>query len=210
VWLVGTTLVERSDTAGGVQWPALSPGRYEVKARRLGFDLLDKVLTLKPGQHLDSVWQMRERPVVLSEMVVNGHVVFMSPFLREPLRRAALGFGEFIYADDIFRRNPMRTADALDGLPGIGIVDAFPGSVDNRGDPVSRYVRFRRCKPPQSRVDVFIDGARVTYLSSADAALDLVDPRNIELIEVYQDSGRIPAEFMTGACAVIVIWTKRG
>ena len=59
-----------------------------------------------------------------------------------------------------------------------------------------------------AKVQVYIDGTRVTQSSSVTDALRLVTPRDIEAMEVYTGVARIPAEFLNDACAVIAIWTK--
>jgi len=207
VWLAGSPKSERSDATGTVRFASLAPGSYTVRARRLGYDAADTAVTLQPGQHIEWSWALRPRAPMLSEVVVNGHVVPASPFFTEPLRRARLGFGRFVYADDIQRRGPMYTADILDAIPGVRIKDAVVNEFD---EPVHRRVYFERCFGEAAQhVQVWVNGTRLTAFMPPEVALEQVSPSEIEIMEVYSGPSSIPADFLVDACAVIVIWTKR-
>ena len=40
--------------------------------------------------------------------------------------------------------------------------------------------------------------------------LSRINPRDIELIEIFRGPGELPPEFNDGNCGAIMIWTKEG
>jgi len=58
----------------------------------------------------------------------------------------------------------------------------------------------------RSAVGVYVDGFKV--LGDPGEALSMINPADVEAIEVYRGVSELPAEFMSDDCAAIVIWTK--
>ena len=61
-----------------------------------------------------------------------------------------------------------------------------------------------------AKVQVYVDG-RKTSASDGESALEVlqdIPPSTVQIMEVYNGSSRIPGEYSTDACAVILIWTK--
>jgi hypothetical protein len=103
--------------------------------------------------------------------------------------------GKFFTREDIDKPNAYDVRSLLNLVPTVYTND--------------RTITFERCKGPGSKVQVYIDGTRMTALNpSVPDALLLVHVKNIEIMEVYTGVARIPAEFVNDACAVIAIWTK--
>ncbi len=91
-----------------------------------------------------------------------------------------------------------RTADLLQGIPSVRVSSS--GGITT--------VAFPGCKGGAStKVAVWIDGSRV-MTDDHNYALDYVSAADIGMIEVYRRGGQIPAEFLSDACAAIVIWTR--
>jgi hypothetical protein len=62
------------------------------------------------------------------------------------------------------------------------------------------------------KVRVLIDGVRTAAITDPTGVYDVlrtVKPQSIQIMEVYPSVSTIPADFLSDACAVIVIWTKR-
>jgi len=203
VFIVGSRERQTTNSRGEFRFTGIYPGRYEVRARRLGYEQLVKFVTVGSGETSSNNWEMRFLPQQLAEVRIQGRMVPVpqSPFLRDAYRRAAWGFGDFLLPEDIARRNAYATADLLEMVPGAHVRN---GSVE-----------FARCTRglsvgAASGVQVYIDGFRTTQMMSVGAALETVTPRDIDMIEVYRGVARIPGDFLADACAVIAIWTKRG
>lgn len=206
VLIVGASRITRTDSAGEFGFAALDSGHYALTVRRLGYQPLIEEIAIQPGEAIRVSWALVARPVVLSEVVVQGHAIHVSPFMSDAIRRARAGFGDFIYRDDVSRRNPLFTADLLDVLPGVHVEDPKGQPTDSSITPT---VTFARCTD-RGGVQVYVDGVRMTTVMGATEALGLIIPSDIEMIEVYRGVARIPAEFLTNACAVIAVWTRRG
>jgi hypothetical protein len=196
-----------TDVHGGFKFTGIYPGRYEVRVRRLGYEQLVKMVTVAGGETSRNVWEMHQVPQHLSEVRVNGRTVSVPMYLQDAYRRAATGFGDYLLPDEIERRNAYSTRELFDMVPGARVSD-------NIYEPSP--VQFARCNGHENpsgqgaAIQVYIDGHRVTRMMNEQDALNSVTPRDIELVEVYRGTARIPGEFLEDACAVIVIWTKRG
>ena len=144
-------------------------------------------------------------PAVLGEVTISGRTVSIPWRFEEVYRRAATGFGHFITAEQIQQLNPSGTRELLNGIPGI-VVNNYEVVFPRCGRGPLNGPQLRMAAVPQ----VYIDSRRVTaFGGSVDAALALVNPRSIQAIEIYTGVSQIPADFMTEACAVVAIWTKK-
>lgn len=131
----------------------------------------------------------------------------ISPTLTGFEQRRVSGIGSFITRAEIERRNPSRVTDLLAVVPGMSIqrrivfarVANCPAQIYIDGFHINRPVRPMPGRRGRSSTEMFpVD--------------DVVQPRSIEGIEVYQGLSRVPAEFYTpeAACGVVAIWTRRG
>ena len=195
-----------TDSMGAFTFGAMRPGRLELRVRRLGFEPFAQYVDIRANQTNSYDVAMTPLPVELKEVMIEGKLVSVPHRFEDVYRRAASGFGHLITLEEIERRRPFYVRELLNGIPGI-FVDNYK-------------VRFRRCgdannwrNPDRAKVQVYIDGQRVTRFdadeTNVDAALSLVSVTNIQAIEVYSGIAQIPGEFLSDACAVIAIWTKR-
>src|SRR2546423_1319645 len=95
IYIVGSRERTTTNKQGAFRFTGIYPGRYEVRARRLGYEQLVKFVTVAGGEINDNAWTMRVVPQQLTEVRVMGQLVQVPPFLRDPYRRAAQGFGDF-------------------------------------------------------------------------------------------------------------------
>jgi hypothetical protein len=206
VFIVGSRERQTTNSRGEFRFTGIYPGRYEVRVRRLGYEQLVKFVTVGGGEISKNNWEMRFLPQQLAEVRVQGRLVQVPPFLKDAYRRAAWGFGDFLLPDDIARRNAFQTADLLDMVPGAHVSkgDVEFARCDSNQDP------FGAASGSRPKIQVYIDGHLMTHMNSVASALEMVTPKDIDLIEVYRGVARIPVEFLANACAVIAIWTKRG
>ncbi len=143
--------------------------------------------------------------------------------------RRRLGLGTFLTREELAARPALRTVELLQGIPGIRITVRPPGHVEGT------HIRMARCGGYPPRINVYIDGVKLQpeggikpgvgwapqlnespemvafrrrVMGQTAEMLDRVDPRGVELIEVYRGVGQLPAEFHDDNCAAIVIWTR--
>jgi len=182
----------------------------EIAFRRIGFEpLLLRTHPLPPADDTVLV-QLRTAPIQLAEVTVlaratkplryAGTTKYDEVFLRQ-----RVGFGTLVTREDIDRRFEFHTYELLEGVPGVSVWNGPP-----------KRIRFARCQNPTG-VSVFIDGMLqipADYRPRSDndepviEMLSRINPRDIEMIEVYRGASEIPAVFHWNGCAVIAIWTR--
>lgn len=197
--IVNDSVVGDTDTSGVLVTTAIPIewGINAVLVRRVGYAPLFRTFWVDEVNAQRSVnGVMRRQAVDLPAVVVEGdRIIFEYGRMREFWRRRKRGWGRFFTRQDIERRNPIRITDLLRTVPGISVY---------RNGSTTRIRASRsagRCGP-----SIWLDGL---FLSDADVDL-LVQPNDVEAVEVYRGSGETPAEF-SGAfdgCGAIVIWTR--
>ena len=215
VLVASTQSRQTTDALGRFEFAGLAEGEYDLDARRIGFQPTHIHVSLTARNSSDLTISLPRLPAVLTEVRVEGRVLKVPARYEEVYRRAARGWGKLITRDDIERANVINVSSLFMTIPGVRVYD--------------RSITFERCRPgPASpggtsqpaKVQVYIDGVRVTHYNGSNGrrdpadydevqlALKLVHPSAIEAIELYTGVARIPAEFLNDACAVIAIWTK--
>ncbi len=204
--VVDDSLLVRPNTRGDLRISELDEGLHAITVRRLGFMPVTRSLDLtRAGARVDTVF-LERLPSLLAEVNVRGRMVVVPTRFVDVLRRAESGWGT------LFTREDFKTAPDVKSL-----LSKLPGIITE-----DHTVAFRRCAGPASKVQVYVDGVRVTMIpqvSSPEAMgsggddeitmiLKTVNPSAIEFVEVYRGVAQIPADFVNDACAVIAIWTK--
>jgi hypothetical protein len=143
-------------------------------------------------------------------------------------RRRRQGLGDFIPRAEIDKRNAVQTTEIFEGRPGI--------KVNIQRDRGLASVSFVRCNEYPPRINVYVDGHKLLpsrafkedrdgsqspfmnvgkprdpeIASFAGEMLGRINPRDIELIEIFRGPGELPPEFNDGNCGAIVIWMREG
>jgi hypothetical protein len=126
-------------------------------------------------------------------------------------QRERLGIGKYVRREEIELRPSMNLAQVLARVQGAAI--HYQGS--------KQYIYFTRNGRPRLRQSfrgppqnaclprLFVDGTRVTYDANNDIN-GVVNPGQIEAIEVFRGPAEIPVQFNdnNSACGVILIWTR--
>ena len=223
---------DQSARTGHFSLRAPRPGTYRVQVRRLGYRArTESVEVGSRGLELDI--RLEPLPVSLDPVTVEAdlslrHLEQVGFYVRQ-----LSDFGHFITRDAIGHRQPKRLTDVLTTVPGVRLVP--DGQVIGR-----TMLQFRSatttlgglCEPR-----VFVDGliairgdskpvvmtpggGLIDELNQEDprspepSVDDVVDPRDVEAIEVYRSGAEVPAQFggmgPFTRCGVVVIWTKKG
>lgn len=201
-----------TDQSGQFRFERSDYGLYRLDVKAVGFEpAVTPLLWMIQGRDFAEL-EVRLAPnaVLLAPLeIVALAPLGTSPVLENMTHRRLTGFGYQITKEDIEQRNPQAVTDMLIELPGV--------YADRRGSGGSgRMIRFGRALPSgggQCPVQVYLDG----MLASRDAAGgdviidELVNPLDVEAIEVFRGLSSIPPEFINphSRCGVIAIWTKR-
>lgn len=185
----------QTDSVGEFSFTVAKRGSYRLRAELPGFPTATSSrLTLAPLDTVDVEFSLARGVVVLEPLVVTGRSRRITPAARRFYDRAKLrGFGTFITREDIQKVHARRTTDLLRGIAGVRTSPVLGGSA----------VTVREgCQPT-----IYVDGNRVFGYRTIDG---LVQPSELEGLEVYRSADHAPAEFtgLQAGCAVILMWTR--
>jgi hypothetical protein len=223
---VDSTIVLTTTDAGGRFVLTLpKAGRYDLRVRKIGYTQL--VRPIDVGDSLRLLLELTPQPTSLPAVMIAGKMVTYPARSAEVYRRASHENVVFLTREEIERRQPADMRSLLEGIPTVMVND--------------RGITFRKCQqdlnglkasaiqgsfattePAKAetitgKVQVYIDGTRVTASADADRAFGIdavgealrtVNWKDVQAIEIYSGVARIPAEFLNDACAVIAIWTR--
>jgi hypothetical protein len=225
--VVGESLRVITDSQGRFRL-TVPPGPRLVAVRALGYRPLMWAVTLGSGLEASGRIRLQRLSIVLPEMTVVGER-YVPRRLADFYQRRRIGLGKYIDPETIAGRFTNSMADLLQQIPGVR-VSPVPG------DPFNYLVSFARCNligspggapaggaltpghlgqstsplpsgpPRKSTVGVYMDGFKVP--GDPGEILAMINPADVEAIEVYRGPAELPAEFMSDDCAAIVIWTK--
>jgi len=124
-------------------------------------------------------------------------------------RRRQAGFGHFLTRDEIDKRDPLILSDLLKGMSGVRVtcVGARRCAVTMRA---ANTMFFRgKCNP-----SVVLDGALLQPGGTGSGGLgldDLVNPFDIEALEVYPGPEGVPVQYSgyLSPCGAILVWSRR-
>ncbi|HEU4720772.1 MAG TPA: carboxypeptidase-like regulatory domain-containing protein [Gemmatimonadaceae bacterium] len=183
-----------TDDAGRFVLGGLPSGTQVLFVRRLGYELAEQPVALRPGRSVDVSVRLA-RVVALDSVRVTASRARLAEF--EHNRKTNL-LGRFLTLSDIQRSQAKKTSDLLPLLGGYVMM--------GRG----RRVRMSETDydPPGTHsckdANVVIDGVD-------GQAVDDVLPNQIAGIEAYKNAAAAPLEYAGRAdCGLIVIWLRPG
>jgi hypothetical protein len=193
--VVGPTTRTGSDGSFSIQTPG--PGVYRLRADIAGYlSALTPAIALGTGDEVNLTWRLlagtvalRPVAIVSSNRRTSGR---LSGFYDRMQRHA---FGYFITADQIQQRRPFSVSDLLRTVPGLDVIPSPRG--------FGNVVRtIEGCQPA-----VYLDGVHFPLMG--ESIDDIVNPMDLEGIEVYTHAVEVPPQFAAGSnCGAIVLWTK--
>lgn len=204
VRVLGTERTARSDSVGAFTL-LLDPGRYLLRATRLGFGPRSVPLEVAVSDTITLSIEMDVLPLVLSEVMIKAkeerYRGKMAGFA-ERMRTSTAPRSSFITRDEIERRQPRQISDLIKERGGRIQACASTATIYLDGgmlvpDKIGSPMRGRRSEPIQR-----------------DLRLDHIPPDEIEAIEVYAGGANTPSEFLATASpglspgCTILIWTR--
>lgn len=187
---IGAEVTTNED--GEFRTPPLQPGSYELRVRLLGYRTLTQDVEVEGASPMTISVELAREVVELEGIAV---VATRNPYLDESgfYERQRAGFGPTLTREEILARSPRQMTDVIRGFAGVELV---------LGDsPTSPFVFFRRlgCRP-----DIVIDGANYGPDTRMD---DLVQPNNVQGLEIYRGGASVPPTLSTNPCGAILLWT---
>lgn len=192
-WLGEPTDVVATDSSGRFTIVARPVGSQTLTVRRVGYELREIPVVLRPGEQLDLEIVMDDFVRLLDEVVVRAtrdaaleRVGFAS--------RARVGGGFYVHPAELAQRGAARISDYLVEAPMLNVT----------GSGSNRRVTGRRQGTRSGCVAYAIDGQQWTGPHPDEH----LNPDEVAAIEVYP-RGLAPALFLgIDSCEVVIIWTK--
>lgn len=192
-----------TDSTGVLRISRLAPGRYEIRAQRLGYTPVSGGFVLQGGRPAAMVVALSASALTLDPVSVQAELRWTSQGVQDFYRRANRGgTGHYVTREDITSANMLRFSDVFRGIPGLQLSRLANGGTSVRMIRNLASTLDADC-PPLYYVDgILFRGAEQL---NADAFFSI---HEIEGIEVY--NGIAPAQFggSRARCGVIVIWTR--
>ena len=188
-----------TDSSGEFSLILGAPGLYTVTATRIGY-LQHRGDTVRVGnsETVGLRIELDRNAIPLRPVVVTERLSWLPDGFEQ---RRSTGFGRFMTRTDIENRRGSRTTDLLRGMPGLQLTPVGRG----RGSTSLLQMRGTSglCTPA-----VWIDGIP---LADGTRGLDeVLNPGQLEAIEVYNSTTTAPIQYRTGNCGVLLFWTRRG
>lgn len=216
-----------SDDDGRFAIRLSSPGSYRLEVTLIGFGPGRSALfTVGPDDEPSVEIFLTVEPVRLDSLVVQGEP--RNPRLEMVgfYNRLADDVGHFILREEIERRSPRQVTDLFYGYPGARVttVNSLMGEYDIVMRAGATMFLGKVCYPTVVLDGVVVRGGGAASLSDLRQSWrgqrdvvelgrwnDLVEPANIEAIEVYPSAAGIPVQYAgsRSPCGAILIWTRR-
>lgn len=203
--LVNGEVAAVTDFAGMFWIPSvrLDWGSNIIEVRRIGYAPMQAELwTATEDAELNVQIGLTALAIRMPEVVVEGErTVYHFGRMREFVRRSRSGLGHYITRQDFEEKQPLMVSDLIGRVPGVMVSPTASGST----------IRILRggCEPA-----LFIDGVLLNPVRALPLETnidDLVDPGDVEGIEIYKGPATTPVQFNTmfTGCGAIAIWTRR-
>lgn len=204
--------------SGSVTLTGIVPGRHLLEARAIGYAVSAFHVRLDPNDAA-SVGMTLHRAAAattLSDVVVNAKADTLKPpaFVQHDwtegfARRKQLNVGGiFLDQGQIERRGAYKMSQLLGNLPGVEI-----RQMRNEFGEYNPYIVMRGTSTVRGEkcpISYFLDGH--PYQMSENETVDqIIQPHDVQAIEVYTGASQVPAQFKTATsarCGVIVIWSR--
>lgn len=174
------------------------------------------VFELGDGGSMDVQFRIASQPMAIEGILVDVRAPVMEHNLVRNgyVRRLQRGLGLFITPADIERANAISAPDLFAGMPGVFVRTPGGGAHAFKGETVQLSNQAGYCTPT-----IYLDGVRILPEIVAENALEYLAPlATIEAVEIYRRPSEVPVEYgmidrsgmsqSSGACGILVIWTR--
>lgn len=206
----------QTDRDGRFNVAAPGPGVFRLRFEMPGFRLLEMgPIALGDGQTaersitLTPLAAVQLDTVVVAEQPIPRH-------LTDFYRRRNTRPGDFLTRAEFEKRGPSEVTDVIRQMPGFTVkrLDCRPLPMmplpEGCHYGVQWLIETRRMPGQRCPPVLFVDGARIGHADIIEIN-DRVFVENLDAVEAYSGTARIPTEFdgPGSQCGVLVFWTKR-
>jgi len=188
-------------------------GDYRLLIGRIGYPIsISKPFLFRSGFTAHVSLRLPSNPITLDTVtVVAREIERHLPYLVDAgfYKRKQEGFGHFLTRDQIDKRDPLILSDLLQGMSGVRV--ACTGARHCTVTMRAANTMFFRgsCNP-----SVVLDGVLLQPGGTGGGGLrldDLVNPFNIEALEVYPSPAGVPVQYSgyLSPCGAILVWSRR-
>jgi hypothetical protein len=206
VTILGTRIRVGTGPNGRFRIVDVPSGHYMVIVRRAGFHPTSGAIEVLPQDTLRLAYTLEQSAASLDAVVVTEKAA-VSARMRDFEQRRKLGFGEFLDAAEIDKRNSVFPTELFRKFMSINVSPS-------RSTSLTEYyaLNSREGANPQlgaCPMQIFVDDVPMPTPFNLDL---LPSPRDLAGIEVYSGSGTIPGRYngMNRGCGVVLVWTKDG
>lgn len=198
--------------SGAYRFTEITPGRYWVVVRRIGYAPLRTALSFNAGDDRQIDFELRPLPHNLSELKVRAEdKAWMRKYQEFVWRSKGSFYGRFVTRDEIERAHPTYLGDVVRRYLPFTSSQAFfnpyypdrlRSSASSSGFLRSRLSPFAQHCPPA----VSVNGTP----TSAGWAVNDFRPDDVEALEVYRNGYQLPLEFSSrqAPCGLVIVWTR--
>lgn len=196
--LEGTGLTRITDDRGRFGFGELPPGQYRVTVSLIGYATRTDEIWVRSEETTEVEIPLAVDPVTLDPIVVTVQSRWLAR--NGFYRRADRGYsGRQWTRAEIEERDPYNLSDMLRMAPGIRVEWRGLGGAQILSNRGSRGFTASGCP-----LALYVDGMLMT-----DFDVDMISPRAVEGLEVYNGSNApIQYQFMH-PCGVVLVWIKR-
>jgi hypothetical protein len=227
-------LQSRTDAEGRFQFQNRAPGLHVLSVRALGYQQRLLHVTLEPASGWRGAVALNLTVQQLPDLEARVNAWKPAEYAGTSrydgfFMRQRQGFGTYFSRDEIDRIGAFHFTQLLQQVPGFRVSWNPPGAAQ---PTTLRITRCAESNPPS--MALYVDGIR-RRASASDMTqgygirvgsvasdsnvrrreleffgdmLDSINPRDIEMMEVYRGVAQIPAAFDRDVCAVVAIWTR--
>ncbi len=188
------SLATSTDADGAYRFTTVPAGTYTLIARRVGYEMVTKDVSLADGEQGRADIAMAPSPTILDQVVTTGTIVPTEvKALPNPI--------SVITADQIERQRPVTLTSIL--RQAVPTAVAFSNPTNPTATQIS--VRGASSLNGAGEMKIFVDGVEATNYAFAP-----VDPASIDRIEIVRGPQAATIYGADAAGGVIEIFTKRG
>jgi len=211
----GTALaVTVTSTDGEFRFKLPRTGKYRLLVSRIGYPSIDT-----KRFSFDSAFTARVSLILASTPLTLDTVTVVANGVETRLqyladagfyRRRQIGFGHFLTRADIDKRDPLIMSDLLHDMPGVRVTCTGARHCDVTMRAATTMFFRGKCQP-----SVVLDGVLLRaggVGNRGDLALDdLINPFNVEALEVYPGPEGVPVQYSgyLSPCGAIIVWSRR-
>ena len=204
----GSAVTSTTDVRGVFELTGLPDGTHMAEARALGYEPRRERVELSRGEPRRVTIAMGKRVQTLNALTIVAQQRQREQNLAGFARRRKRGEGRFLTKDEIEQRDVQNACDLLRRVPGVHVMEDGTGSckANIRGATTGATSAGVAAAPHLCEPTIYVDN--IVFGGTLADFAKLVPARDIVGIEVYT-SATEPPQF-SGACGVIVIWTRAG